>query len=116
MTLKYKIGEVWIADLNPRQGTEAGKRRPVLIIQHQALLDVNHPSTIVLPLTTKLTEDAIPLRIRLKTEGVLKESDIMIDQIRSIDNKRLVKGPLFSCSKKLLNEIKEAVLEVLGFA
>ena len=33
-------GEVWVADLNPRQGTEPGKTRPALIVQAQALLEV----------------------------------------------------------------------------
>ena len=36
-------GEVWLADLDPRRGTGPGKTRPVLIIQSQALLDVDHP-------------------------------------------------------------------------
>ena len=47
-------GEIWIADLNPRRGTEPRKPRPVLIVQAQALLDVGHPSTLVTPLTTRL--------------------------------------------------------------
>lgn len=41
-----KYGEVWLANLNPRRGTESGKTRPVLIMQDQALLDVKHPSYI----------------------------------------------------------------------
>jgi len=45
-------GEIWLANLNPRRGTEAGKTRPVLVVQAQSLLDAEHPSTIVLPLTT----------------------------------------------------------------
>ena len=105
MTSKYKTGEIWIADLNPRQGTEAGKRRPVLIIQSQALLNANHPSTIILPLTTQLVEEAYPLRIKLPKNKYLEESDIMIDQIRSIDNSRLVKGPIVRLDDKSLEEI-----------
>ena len=34
-----KRGEIWLADLNPRRGTEPGKTRPVLVVQSQALLD-----------------------------------------------------------------------------
>jgi mRNA interferase MazF len=47
-------GEVWLADLNPKRGTEPGKTRPVLIVQAQALLDAQHPSTLIVPLTTVL--------------------------------------------------------------
>ena len=88
-------GEIWLADLDPRHGTEPGKTRPVLIIQSQALLDVDHPSTIVVPLTTNLVEDAEPLRLRVPAIGKLhRASDLLIDQVRALDNRRLVKGPL----------------------
>ena len=111
----YKFGEVWLADLNPRIGTEAGKTRPVLILQNQALLDAFHPSTVILPLTTKLVNNAEPLRIRLNAQNKLeKNSDIMIDQIRSIDNKRLIKGPLLKCNKEFLFKVKLALIDVLN--
>ncbi|MDE2140360.1 MAG: type II toxin-antitoxin system PemK/MazF family toxin, partial [Gammaproteobacteria bacterium] len=41
-----KRGSVWLANLNPGHGTEPGKIRPVLIVQSQALLDAEHPSTL----------------------------------------------------------------------
>jgi mRNA interferase MazF len=47
MTRKFNFGEVWLADLNPKVGTELGKLRPVLIIQNQILLEINHPSTLI---------------------------------------------------------------------
>ena len=62
-------GSVWLANLNPRRGTEPGKMRPVLIVQSQALLDADHPSTLIVPLTTRLVEDAEPLRLRLPARG-----------------------------------------------
>ena len=46
--MKHKQYEIWLADLNPRMGTEPGKTRPVVIIQTDLLNDV-HPSTIVCP-------------------------------------------------------------------
>ncbi len=84
--------EVWIADLNPRYSTETGKTRPVLIIQTD-LLNTLHPSTIICPITTNLKAEATILRVHLtKGIGKLKEDcDIMIDQIRAIDNKRFLK-------------------------
>lgn len=105
-------GEVWIADLNPRMGTEPGKTRPVLVIQSQDLNDVEHPSTIVLPLTTNLIDDADPLRVRIRSEK-LKTSDVLIDQIRAIDNRRLVKGPVARLSSSTMTRIEAAIREVL---
>jgi mRNA interferase MazF len=115
MIRKIEHGAVWLADLNPRQGTEPGKTRPVLIIQNQALLDAGHPSTLVIPLTTRLIEDAAPLRLRLSARDRLeRDSDLLIDQIRAIDNQRLVEGPLTLLSAEEMSRIYPAILEVMG--
>ena len=113
-TRKRKRGEVWLADLNPPRGTEPGKTRPVLIVQAQALLDADHPSTLVIPLTTRLADDAEPLRIRVAAHGTLrKESDLLMDQLRAIDNHRLVDGPLTRLAPAQLQIIGRALREVL---
>jgi mRNA interferase MazF len=115
MTRKLEHGAVWLADLNPRQGTEPGKTRPVLIIQNQALLDAGHPSTLVIPLTTCLIEDAEPLRLRVNSrERLERDSDLLIDQIRAIDNQRLVTGPLAFLNAEEMSRIYRAILEVMG--
>jgi mRNA interferase MazF len=106
--------EIWIADLNPQIGTEAGKTRPVLIVQTNLLNNISHPSTVICPLTTNIQEDADILRVHLK-KGManLKENcDIMIDQIRAIDNKRLVKkvGVL---PMNLIDKIKENIAIII---
>jgi len=107
-------GDIWLADLNPRRGTEPGKTRPVLIVQCQALLDAGHPSTLVVPLTTKLTDDAEPLRIRVPASGRLPHnSDLLIDQLRAIDNRRLVEGPLARLPRQQMARVSAAVREVL---
>jgi mRNA interferase MazF len=109
-----KLGEIWLADLNPRRGTEPGKTRPVLIVQAQALLDAEHPSTLVVPLTTQLVDAAEPLRIRIRASGSLKkDSDALIDQVRAIDNRRLVQGPLSRLQAKQLDAVGHALLDVL---
>jgi mRNA interferase MazF len=106
-------GEIWLADLNPRRGTEPGKTRPVLIVQAQALLDAEHPSTLVVPLTTRLVDDAQPLRVRIRAAGALKgDSDALIDQVRAIDNRRLVRGPLLRLPPRQLEVIAQALLDV----
>ena len=107
-------GEVWLADLSPGRGTEPGKSRPVFVVQAQPLLDAGHPSTIVIPLTTNLVDSAEPLRIRVAPSGKLRRrSDLLIDQIRAIDNRRLIKGPLTSLSDQQMDKIGEAILETL---
>ena len=107
-------GEVWFANLNPIRETEPGKTRPVLIVQAQALLDANHPSTLIIPLTTKLVEDAEPLRLRVAASGALRhDSDLLIDQLRAIDNRRLVQGPLIRLPASLMHRVDHAVKEVL---
>ena len=110
-------GEIWLADLNPRRGTEPGKTRPVLVVQSQALLDAGHPSTLVVPLTTKLVEDAAPLRIRIPTADRLQsDSDLLVDQLRAIDNRRLIEGPLVRLDESLMATAGAAILEVLDLA
>lgn len=115
MTQNLKQGEIWLANLNPSKGTEPGKTRPVLILQDQALLDIAHPSTLIIPLTTNLIENAHPLRVRVNAQGKLeKDSDLLIDQLRAIDNKRLMQGPLTVMMKDQLKNIYDAVCEVIG--
>lgn len=90
--MKIKQYEIWIADLNPRFGTETGKTRTVAIVQTD-LLNKFHPSTVICPITINVKLDSEILRVHLsKGSAKLKDDcDIMIDQIRTIDNKRLLK-------------------------
>jgi len=110
-------GEVWLANLDPKQGTKPGKTRPVLIVQAQALLDAHHPSTLIVPLTTNLVNDAEPLRLRVAaTDRLRRDSDLLIDQLRAIDNRRLVQGPVTTLSSALMARVQEAIAEVLDLA
>jgi mRNA interferase MazF len=112
--MSIKQFEIWLADLNPQIGTEPGKTRPVLIVQTNLLNKIPHPSTIVCPLTTNVKKDSEILRVHLK-KGMAKlhqESDIMIDQIRSIDNKRLIKK-VGNLPRELIELIKENIQIIL---
>ncbi len=84
--------EIWIADLNPRMGTEPGKKRPVLVVQSNLLNKIPHPSTVICPITTQIKSEAQILRVSLKKgqANLQKDSHVLIDQIRVIDNQRLV--------------------------
>jgi mRNA interferase MazF len=111
----FRHGEIWLANLNPGRGTEPGKVRPVLLLQNQALLDAGHPSTLIVPLTTNLVDDAEPLRLRvLASSGLDRDSDLLVDQVRAIDNKRLVNGPLQQLDEQFMKRVYQAVGEVLG--
>lgn len=110
-------GDIWLANLDPRYGTEPGKVRPVLVVQSQALLDAGHPSTLIVPLTTRLSDDAEPLRLRVPATGRLtRDSDLLIDQLRAIDNRRLTRGPMARLSSSLMERVGEAIREVLDLA
>ncbi|MCX6270412.1 MAG: type II toxin-antitoxin system PemK/MazF family toxin [Bacteroidetes bacterium] len=89
--MKVKQFDIWIADLNPTIGTEAGKVRPVIILQTD-LLNKHHPSSVICPITSNVQPESEILRVHLKKglTGLSEDCDIMIDQIRSIDNKRLL--------------------------
>ena len=81
--------DIWLANLNPSKGREAGKTRPVVIVQTD-LLNTVHLSTLICPVTTNVQPKLEYLRIHL-TKGQLDElSDVLVDQIRAIDNTRLI--------------------------
>jgi mRNA interferase MazF len=107
--------EIWLADLNQQFGTEPGKTRPVVIIQTD-LLNKIHPSTIVCPITTKVQSSSGILRVHLKKgeSNVVADCDIMVDQIRAIDNKRIIKRTGELTAKKItqLNENLKIVLDL----
>ncbi len=91
--MRIRKFNIYLADLNPRFGTEPGKTRPVVVIQTNLLNDAQHPSTIVCPITTKPVSGADVLRVHLSKRGVNlhKDSDILVDQIRAIDNRRIIR-------------------------
>lgn len=112
--MQIKQFEIWIADLNPQTGTEPGKTRPVLIVQTNLLNKIPHPSTIVCPLTTNVKKEADILRINLKKgmANLHQSCDIMIDQIRAIDNKRLI-SKIGDLPKELINIVKDNIMIVI---
>ena len=107
--MKVRQHEIWIADLNPTMGTEPGKIRPVIIIQTD-LLNKHHPSSVICPLTTNVQKESEILRVHLKKGscGLNEECDIMIDQIRAIDNKRLIKK-IGAATLEISEKIKENI-------
>jgi len=107
LKVPIRHGVLYLADLRPRQGTEAGKLRPVLVIQTDLLNQADHPSTWVLPCTTRLAGENL-LRVALPRgmAGNAADCEVMIDQSRAIDNRRL-RRPLGDVPKPVLREVKE---------
>ena len=111
--MRARRGVLYLADLSPRAGTEPGKVRPVLVVQTDLLNQAGHPSTWVLPCTTRLTGENL-LRVVLPRgiAGNREECEVMVDQSRAIDNRRLVRA-LRPLPKSILAEVLEK-LRTLG--
>jgi mRNA interferase MazF len=109
--MKIKQYDIWLANLNPSRGTEPGKTRPVVIVQTN-LLNEEHLSTLVCPVTTNVNPEIELLRVHLKKGQLDKPSDILVDQIRAIDNRRLIKK-VGSLTKDQVTRLKENIKVVL---
>jgi mRNA interferase MazF len=106
---------VYIVDLEPRIGTKPGKQRPCLAIQPSEFAEAGLESTVILPLTTKVTQsDAFPLRVRIPkgTCGLEADSDVLIDQILAWDNS-LFRKELGLLPEALVEQVKAAQKDFL---
>lgn len=108
---------VYVVDLAPRVGTKPGKRRPCLAVQPTELAQEGLASTVVLPLTTRLTAaDAFPLRVRVPSGTCgLRASDIMVDQILAWENARFL-DDLGELPEDLRETVRLALIEFLDLA
>ena len=81
-------GRLHIVDFNPRIKTKPGKLRPALVIQSDIVNEAGYPSTIVIPTTTRLVENAGILRFRLKKGqgGIARDSDLLLGQLIAVAN------------------------------
>jgi len=109
--MKIKQYDIWLADLNPSRGTEPGKTRPVVIVQTNLLNDT-HLSSIICPITSNVKPEIELLRVHLLKNQLNKLSDILVDQIRAIDNSRLIQK-VGSLSQKQILTLKQNITIVL---
>ena len=115
MPTGFRRGEIRLANLNPSKGAEPGKIRPCLILQSDYLNTAGHKSTCVLPLSSQITEDAAPLRYSLSARDLLRRnSDVLIDQMRTVDNRRLADAVLTTIAGEEMAVIEEYLKIVLG--
>jgi mRNA interferase MazF len=106
-------GEIWLVNLNPiKKNNEIGKVRPALVFQNNELNHNNYPTTIIIPLSSDLIDDAEPIRYRVSKREKLKEnSDIVLTQIRAIDNSRFIEK-LASLNENELEKVKKLFDEI----
>ena len=108
-------GEIWLANLNPNRGQEIGKIRPVLILQADFLLAAGEPTVIVLPLTTQVRKSKEPLHVTIPARDRLLETcQVMPEQPRTLDRKRLLDGPLTRVSRDEMSAVEKSFRVVTG--
>ena len=117
-----KRAQVWEVDFEPQtHKEEPGKRgRPALVIQTNILNSAGHATTIVIPGTTNVYRDAqgdgYPLRVSVGKLGTMKqETDLLVDQIRTISNQRLMGDkPLAELSRAHMKRVEDALRMLTG--
>jgi len=109
--MMIKQYDIWLANLNPGRGTEVGKVRPVVIVQSD-LLNNLHGSTLVCPITSQVNPELKILRVHIGKRYLEKESDVLVDQLRAIDNRRLVQR-LGKLQRSQIDSLRENLRIVL---
>jgi len=105
--------DIWLANLNPASGSIPGKVRPVVIIQSD-LLNNQLESTIVCPITSNVIQVAKILRVHIPEGQLDTESDILVDQIRTIENGKLIQK-ISRLNYDQIKRIKKSLEIVLDF-
>lgn len=110
-----KRGEIYYADLSPVVGSEQGGVRPVLIIQND-IGNKYSPTVIVAAITSQLSKAKIPTHVELSSidYNLPKDSVILLEQIRTIDKRRL-KEKLSILDQQKMRQVNIAILVSLGF-
>ena len=114
MNSQIRRGDIYYADLSPVVGSEQGGLRPVLIIQN----DVGNkysPTVIAAAVTSKINKAKLPTHIELPSAyGLAKDSVILLEQIRTLDKRRL-KERIGELPPATMLRVNRAILISLGF-
>ncbi|HAX80103.1 MAG TPA: PemK family transcriptional regulator [Cyanobacteria bacterium UBA11372] len=115
MTEQLKRGEVWLANLNPTQGSEQAGTRPVIIFQNDIVSQFS-TTTIAIPLTTSQRRAALPicLFIAQGDGGLVQDSVALCFQMRVLDKARLIRK-LGQLKPETIAQLEEVVLLTLGY-
>ena len=104
-----KRGDIFYADLRPVVGSEQGGVRPVLIIQND--IGTKHrPTVICAAITSKMNKAKLPTHIEIEASayGIMRDSVILLEQLRTIDKRRL-KDKICHLNKEQLASVDEAL-------
>ena len=108
-----KRGEIYYADLSPVVGSEQGGLRPVLVVQND-IGNKYSPTVIVVAITSQLDKAKLPTHIELgKNFGLAKDSVALMEQIRTIDKRRL-QEKIGEIDELKMNQINSAIQISLG--
>ncbi len=108
-------GQVWVARLNPNQGAEVGKLRPVVVIQADPLTQAGLATVLVVPLTTQWRQGSDALRVPIRArDRLLCDSYAMAEQLCAIDRARLGEGPLTSLTAAEITALDKVLRGVMG--
>jgi mRNA interferase MazF len=108
-------GQVWVANLNPPRGRELGKLRPVVVMQADELIAGGSTMVIVLPLTTRVYPGFRRWRVTVSArDRLLKDSQVVVDQPRTLDRTRLGEGPLATLTGEEMAAVEKSLRGVLG--
>jgi mRNA interferase MazF len=110
-----KRGEIYYADLSPVVGSEQGGVRPVLVVQND-IGNKYSPTVIVAAITSQLSKAKIPTHVELSAieYNLPKDSVILLEQIRTIDKRRL-KDKISELDQLKMRQVNVAILISLGF-
>ena len=114
MLMVIKRGDIFYADLRPVVGSEQGGIRPVIVLQNDAGNKYS-PTIICAAITSKMNKAKLPTHIELgaKTYGLSRDSVVLLEQIRTIDKKRL-KERMGKLDDKLMNRVDNAIAVSFG--
>lgn len=112
--MNIRRGDIYYADLSPVVGSEQGGLRPVLIIQN----DVGNrysPTVIAAAITSRMGKTRLPTHIDIYAEraGLAKDSVILLEQIRTLDKRRL-KERMGHLDDHIMNEVNNAIAVSFG--
>ncbi|ONI47018.1 type II toxin-antitoxin system PemK/MazF family toxin [Candidatus Epulonipiscium viviparus] len=105
-----KRGDIFYADLSPVIGSEQGGIRPVLVVQNE-MGNRFSPTVICAAITSKINKAKLPTHVEIddKYYGIVKKSVILLEQIRTIDKKRL-KEKICHLDQDLMKQVDKAIL------
>ena len=107
--VKIRRGEIFLANLEPTKGSEQGRTRPVLIIQNDIGNEYS-TTTIIAPITSTVMKKEYPTNVLVKKEDskLSRDSTILLNQIKAIDNSRLIKK-IGSLDNFIMNKVDRAI-------